>query len=46
MSETAQSLAFRAMPIGKYLGDENPNHRPLTDRVRGDEGEDYKLAPE
>src|ERR1019366_4969662 len=38
--EAAESLAFRAMTVGKYLGDENPDDRSLTDRVRGNEGED------
>src|SRR5271163_638991 len=36
----AHTLPFRAMAIGKYFGDENPDHRSLADRVRGDEGED------
>ena len=40
MRAAAQALALRAMAIGKYLGDENPDHRSLADRVRGDEGED------
>src|ERR1019366_2315122 len=38
--EAAESLTFRAMAVGKYLGDENPDDRSLTDRVRGDEGKD------
>src|SRR5580698_1493759 len=37
--EAAQSLAFRAMTIGKYLGDKYPDDRALADRVRSDEGE-------
>ena len=37
--ETAESLAFGAMAIGKNLGDENPDHRSLSDGVSGDEGE-------
>src|SRR5580698_1200568 len=40
MRETAQRLAFRTMPVGKYLRDENPDNRSLTNRVGGDEGED------
>ncbi len=28
------------MAIGKYFGDENPDHCSLADRVCGDEGED------
>src|ERR1700682_161615 len=40
VSEAAKSLTFRAMTIGKYLRDKNPNHRSLADRVGGDESED------
>ena len=39
MRETAQALALRAMAVGKYFGDEDPDHRALADRVSGDEGE-------
>ena len=38
--EAAEALTFRAMTVGKYLRDENPDDRTLTDRVGGDEGED------
>src|ERR1035437_1323 len=38
--ETAEGLTFRAMTVGKYLGDEDPDDRSLTDRVRGNEGKD------
>ena len=38
--ETAEGLAFRALPVGKYLGYENPDVCSLTDSVRGNEGED------
>src|ERR1700761_4268350 len=38
MRRTAQRLAFGAMAIGKNLRNENPDHRALTDGVRGDEG--------
>jgi len=38
--ETAERLALRAMAVGKYFGDENPDDRALPDGVRGDEGED------
>src|SRR5438876_4501674 len=37
--EAAERLAFGAMTVGKYFGDEYPNDRSLTDRVRGDKGE-------
>ena len=38
--EAAQRLAFGPMPVGEDLGDEHPDHRPLADGVRRDEGED------
>ena len=37
--EAAERLAFGAMTVGKYFGDEYPNDRSLTDCVRGDKGE-------
>ncbi len=37
--ETAQSLAFRAMAVGENFGDENPDHRSLSNRVCGNERE-------
>src|SRR6476469_2486435 len=37
--EAAKSLAFRPMSVGKNLGDENPDHRSLSNRVRGDKCE-------
>ena len=35
-----EALARRAMAIGEYFGDKNPDHRSLADGVRADEGED------
>ena len=40
MRAAAQTLALRAMAIGEYFGDKNPDHRSLADGVRADEGED------
>ncbi len=39
MGEAAQGLTFGAVAIGKYFGDEDPDHRSLADGVGGDEGE-------
>src|SRR5580692_3461191 len=38
--EAAESLALCTMAIGKYLGDEYPDHRALANGVGGDESED------
>jgi hypothetical protein len=38
MCEASKTLTFGAMSIGKDLGDEDPDHRALTNRVRGDKG--------
>ena len=40
MGEAAEGLALGAMPVGKYLGDKNPDDRSLADGVGRDEGED------
>jgi len=40
MGETAQGLAFRAMTVGKYFGDKDPNDCALADCVGRDEGKD------
>src|SRR4029077_19687790 len=38
--KAAESLTFGTMTVGKDLGDKDPDDRSLTDRVRGNEGED------
>src|SRR5258708_23727297 len=37
MREAAKGLTFCAMAIGEYLGDKDPNHCALADRVSSDE---------
>ncbi len=39
VSEAAESLTFRAMAVGKDLGNEYPNHGALSNGVRCDESE-------
>ena len=40
MSKAAQRLTFRPVPVGEYLGDEDPDYCSLSDGMRRDEAED------